>query len=255
MELFDTHAHLDDSRLYDDIDGVLERAVAAGVMRIATIGCDWQSSLFAVRLAERYSGRIYAAIGVHPHEAKDYSEETAEKLYQLALLPQVVAWGEIGLDFHYDHSPRDVQRRVFRAQIALAKEVGKPMIIHDREAHEEVLAILHEEKAQTGIFHCFSGSWEMAKICLNLGFYISFAGPVTFSNSRKLQDIAANVPLDRILVETDCPYLSPEPWRGRPNQPAHVAYVAEKLAAIRGLSGDEMAAITTANACRIYDIL
>jgi len=177
--LFDTHAHLDDKKLYTDLSGVLQRAQESAVTRIATIGCDWPTSLMSVRLAEKYPERVYAAVGVHPHDADTLTEEMLENLFELGRAEATVAWGEIGLDYHYDNSPRDIQKKAFRAQINAAKAAKLPIIIHDRESHEDVMKILREEQGgiNGGILHCFSGSWEMAKVCLNLGFMISFAGP------------------------------------------------------------------------------
>lgn len=254
--LFDTHAHLDEPALYPDLEGVLARAREAGVGLITTIGCDWRSSLMAVRIAEKYPAQVYAAIGVHPHEAKDLTPEQWDNLLQLAAADKVVAWGEIGLDYYYDHSPREVQRKIFRDQLAVAKQCGLPVIIHDRDAHQDVLDILKAERVGSngGIMHCYSGSWEMAKQCLSLGFYISFAGPLTYHNAKTPLEVAARVPEDRLLVETDCPYLSPHPFRGKTNEPARVTYTAAKLAEIRGLEYERLAEITTANAKRIFNI-
>ncbi|MDR2712823.1 MAG: TatD family hydrolase, partial [Clostridiales bacterium] len=217
--LFDTHAHLNDPKLFSDLEAVLARAKQAKVEKIATVGYDWASSLMSLRLAEKYPERVYAAVGIHPHDAKNWNEELEEKLYHLAQQPGVVAWGEIGLDYYRDRSPRDIQRQVFKRQILLARELDKPLIIHNRDAHSDTLQILAEEKAgiNGGILHCFSGSWETAKQCLSLGFHISFAGPVTYQNARNLGEIATKTPLDRLLVETDCPYLPPHPYRGQTN--------------------------------------
>lgn len=254
--LYDTHAHLDDKALYPDIDGVLARAKEAGIGLINTIGCDWRSSLMSVHIAEKYPDMVYAAIGVHPHDAKTINEQMLQDLLDLAKTPKVVAWGEIGLDYHYDNSPRETQKTVFQQQIALAKQVKKPIIIHNRESNQDMMDILKEERAgeNGGILHCFSGSWEMAKFCLDLGFLISFAGPLTYKNAKTALEVAAKVPLDMLLVETDCPYLTPHPYRGKTNEPARVVYTAAKLAEIRQMDYEEICEITTNNGKRIFKI-
>ena len=254
--LFDSHAHLNDRKLYNDIEGVLTRAAEAGVTRILNCGADWPSSLMSLRLAEKYPGQIYAAVGVHPHDAKTLTDEMLQKLLKLAQAPEVVAWGEIGLDYYRDLSPRPVQQSAFITQIAAAKSTGKPIIIHDREAHGDILRIVRQERAgeNSGVFHCFSGSWEMAQECLKLGFMISFAGPLTYTNAPKLCEVAAKVPPDMMLIETDSPYLSPHPYRGKLNEPARVSLVAAKIAEIRGQSYEAVAEITAQNACRVFDV-
>lgn len=254
--LFDTHAHLDDPALYPEVENVLARAKEAGVMLINSVGCDWRSSLLNVHLAEKHPDMVYASVGVHPSEVKDIDEQTLVKLLELAKTPWVIGWGEIGLDYHYENTDKEVQQRYFRAQIALAKEAGKPIIIHDRDSHQDVVDILQQEQAGVngGILHCFSGSWEMAKQCLKMGFFISFAGPLTYKNARVPVEVAGKVPLDMLLVETDSPYLTPHPFRGKTNEPARVIYTAEKLAQIRGLEYEEIAEITTANAKRVFGL-
>lgn len=256
--LYDTHAHLDHSRLYPDLPAVMERAAAAGVSRVNCVGCDWPSSLMSVRLAEKYAVgpvRVYAAVGVHPHDANTLDEAMLERLVDLAQAEAVVAWGEIGLDYYRDLSPRPVQQRAFAQQLAAAEALGLPVIIHDRDAHHDILEQLKAARPSAGgVMHCFSGSWEMARDCLDLGFYISLAGPLTYANARSLPEVAKKLPLDRVLVETDCPYLSPEPFRGQTNEPAHVSRVLACLALLRGLDYEEMAARTTENACRLFHI-
>ena len=254
--LFDSHAHLNDKKIYGDLPDILQRAAKTGVTRILNAGADWPSSLMSVRLAEKYPAQVYAAVGVHPHDAKTLTDEMLQKLLKLAEEPGVVAWGEIGLDYYRDLSPREVQKSTFIAQIAAAKSAKKPIIIHDREAHGDILRIVRQERAgeNGGVFHCFSGSWEMAKECLKLGFMISFAGPLTFTNTPKLSEVAAKVPPDMMLVETDCPYLSPHPYRGKINEPARVSLVAARLAEIRGQSYKEVAEITAQNACNLFSI-
>lgn len=252
--LFDTHAHLDDPALYPDIDNVLKRAKEAGVTLINSVGCDWRSSLLNVHLAEKHPEMIYASVGVHPSEVADIDEQVLAKLLELAKTPRVIGWGEIGLDYHYENTNKELQQKYLRLQISLAKEAGKPIIIHDRDSHQDVVDILQEEHAgiNGGILHCFSGSWEMAKQCLKMGFFISFAGPLTYKNARVPVEVAGKVPLDMVLVETDSPYLTPHPFRGKTNEPARVIYTAEKLAQIRGMYYEEIAEITTANAKRIF---
>lgn len=253
--LFDTHAHLQDRKLRSDLDKLLQRATEAGVEKITCVGYDLPSSQEAVNIARRYK-QVYAAVGVHPHDAKTLNEETLRKLLELARDPRVVAIGEIGLDYYRDLSPRDQQKEAFIAQIKLAQEIGKPIIIHDREANQDVMDTLKKYKAgkNGGIMHCYSGSLPLAIEAIKAGFYISFAGPLTYKNARRSQEVAARLPMDRLLVETDCPYLTPEPLRGRLNEPAHVHYVAEKMAALRGQHPDEIAYLTGRNARQVYRI-
>jgi len=252
--LYDTHAHLDDRRLFSDLAGVLQRATEAGVGLINTVGCDWRSSLLAVHLAEKHPDQLRAVVGVHPSELDGFSDQLLERLLGLAKSPLVVAWGETGLDYHYPDTLKRQQKQAFRLQINAAREAGLPLVIHDRDAHQDLLQMLKAEKAGSngGVMHCFSGSWEMAKECLNLGFHISFAGPLTFANAKTPVEVAARVPLDRLLVETDCPYLSPHPFRGKLNEPARVAYTAARLAEVRGLDYEELAALTTANGRQLF---
>ena len=253
--LFDTHAHLQDRKLRSDLDKLLQRAKEAGVEKITCVGYDLPSSQEAVNIARRYK-QVYAAVGVHPHDAKTLNEETLRKLLELARDPRVVAIGEIGLDYYRDLSPRDQQKEAFIAQIKLAQEIGKPIIIHDREANQDVMDTLKKYKAgkNGGIMHCYSGSLPLAIEAIKEGFYISFAGPLTYQNARRSQEVAARLPMDRLLVETDCPYLTPEPLRGRLNEPAHVHYVAEKMAVLRGQHPDEIAYLTGRNARQVYRI-
>lgn len=255
IELFDSHAHLYHERFTEDKNEVLERARENGVQYILNASGDPISCYDSVALAET-EDMIYAAVGIHPHEAKVFTEDTVELLRHLARKDKVVAIGEIGLDYYYDHSEREIQRDVFRKQIRIAREVGLPIIVHDRDAHEDTLTILKEENAQDvgGVFHCFSGSVQMAREILKMGFYISMAGPVTFKNSKKAPEVVGVVPEDRLLIETDCPYLSPEPKRGKRNEPGHVKYVAEKIAEIRGETFEQVAGYTTQNAKRLFGI-
>ena len=254
--LIDSHVHLDDLRYDTDRDTVLQRAAAAGVEAMVTIGCDLATSQAAVALAQAHP-QIFATIGVHPHEAKEIKEGWYESLQSLARQPKVVAYGEIGLDYHYDHSPREIQRQRFREQIHLARELALPLIIHTREAQEDTVTILREEGAGDvgGVFHCFSGDAWLAKDALDLGFYLSFSGVLTFKNATMLRDIAKTVPLDRLMVETDCPYLAPVPYRGKRNEPAYVQYVAETLAEVRENGGIEsIAQATVDNTKRVFKI-
>ena len=252
--LVDSHAHIDDERFDADRDEVVARALAAGVSLILNVGADMGSSARSVALAEKYSV-IYAAVGMHPHDAKDMRETDYTQLEQWTKHPRVVAIGEIGLDYHYDLSPRPVQKEVFLRQLDLARKTGKPFIIHEREAHADTLEIIRSAaRGLKGVFHCFSGSVETAREYLKMGFYISVAGPVTFSKSGKTKEVAKYVPLDRLLVETDSPYLTPQPHRGHRNEPAYVRLVAEEIASLRNLPLEEVAAATTANVRRLFDI-
>lgn len=252
--LVDSHAHVDDERFDADRDAVLERATLAGIELIVNIGADMASSARSIALAEKYS-QIYAAVGMHPHDAKDMQEQDYSQLLRWASHPKVVAIGEIGLDYHYDLSPRPVQKEVFLRQLDIARQTGKPFIIHEREAHADTFEIVRTvAQGLEGVFHCFSGSVETAREYLKLGFYISVAGPVTFPKSAKTKEVATYVPLDRLLVETDSPYLTPQAFRGRRNEPAHVRLVAEEIAALRNLSLTELALATTQNARRLFGI-
>jgi TatD DNase family protein len=255
MNLIDTHTHLDFPQFDDDRERVIERAANAGVRAIVDVGTDLASSQAAVALAEAYS-QVYAAVGVHPHDAKTLTEEMLEELRALASHPKVVAVGEIGLDFYRDLSPRDKQRRAFQQQLALAREIGKPVIIHDREAHTEVMDILRHwvegSHKSVGVLHCFSGDLVMAQEAIELGFYISIAGPVTFKNARRLRELVRQLPPEKLLVETDCPYLAPHPHRGKRNEPAYVKLVAQEVARIKELSLEEVARITSDNAQALF---
>ncbi|OLD41273.1 MAG: TatD family deoxyribonuclease [Nitrospirae bacterium] len=253
--LIDTHAHLDDARFDGDRDAMIARAREAGVEHFVTIGCDLTTSRAAVELADRYPF-IYATVGVHPHEAKQIGDSWYDDLRRLAQHKKVVAYGEIGLDYHYNHSPPKLQRERFREQITLARELRLPIVVHTREAQDDTIAILKEENAADvgGVFHCFSGDARLAKNALDLGFLLSFSGVITFQNATMLRDIVKTVPMDRILVETDSPYLTPAPHRGKRNEPAHVRLVAEKIAAIQGMTADQIAELTSQNARRVFKI-
>lgn len=253
--LIDSHAHLDDKRFDNDRDEIIKNLKSNGVELVINIGADVPSSVKGVSLSEEYEN-IYATVGVHPHDAKDVDETTIELLRALAKKDKVVAIGEIGLDYHYDNSPRDIQRKWFREQIKLAKELNLPIVVHEREASQDVYDIIKEESDEnlTGVIHCFSGSLEMAKEYIKLGFYISFAGPVTFKNARIPKEVAKEIPLDRLLIETDSPYLTPEPYRGKRNDPTHVRYVAEKIAELKNIKYDEIVKATNENTKKLFNI-
>ena len=256
----DSHAHIDGEEFDADRDEVVERARAAGVAAILNVGTgDPHSGSLerAVRVAERYEN-VFAAAGVHPHDARLFDDAVGERLRELlAGSPRAVAWGEIGLDYHYDHSPRDVQREVFGRQLRLAREMRLPVIIHSREADEDTVEILAREWAgaeRAGVMHCFGGGRWMAERALALGFYISFAGNVTFKKAEPLREVARLVPPDRLLVETDCPYLAPVPHRGRRNEPAYAADTARFLAELRGTSTAELGRATSENFSRLFGV-
>jgi TatD DNase family protein len=253
MMLFDTHAHLNDEKFDEDRDEVILRAKENGVARIVNVGFNRETIPTSLALAEKYDF-IYTAVGWHPQDAKDMVKGDLDWLRELSCHEKVVAIGEIGLDYYWDTSPKDVQQEVFRKQIRLAKELNLPIIIHDREAHQDIVNILREEKADEvgGIMHCFSGSLEMAKECLSMNFYLSFGGPVTFKNAKKPKEIVKEIPLDRLLIETDCPYLTPEPYRGKRNETGYVRYVAETIASLRGMDPEELARLTFDNAKRVF---
>jgi TatD DNase family protein len=246
--IWDTHAHLDDPSYAEDFSEVVERMQAAEISRMTNVGYDLPSSQRSVKLAGDYDF-IYAAIGIHPHNAEGVTDETWAELLLLAKQPKVLAWGEIGLDYYRDLSPRPIQKEIFIQQIKLANEVGLPIVIHNRDAHQDVLEIVKAHPPKYGgLFHCYSGSWEMASILLNLGFYLSFAGPVTYKNARHTVEVAGRVPVNRILVETDSPYLTPEPRRGKRNEPTYVREVVKKIAEIRNLPFEDVATQTMHNA-------
>lgn len=255
MEFFDTHVHLNDEMLAPIAEEVVKRAADAGVKTMTVNGYDRRSSLYAVHIAERYPN-VYAAVGIHPHDSDQLDDATCEQIAEWVQSPKVVAIGEIGLDYYRDLSPRELQKKTFIRQIDLARELKMPITVHIRDAYGDSLDILKKHKggANGGIIHCFSGSWECAEQALDMGFHISFAGPVTYPNAVKLQQVAAKVPLDRLLIETDCPYLTPQAKRGKTNEPANVVYVAEKIAELRDMDIKELAAITTANAKNVYRI-
>jgi len=252
--LVDTHAHLQDEMFDTDRAAVIERALAAGVGRIINIGDDIESSARSVKLAADYP-EIYAAVGIHPQEAGKMMASHDELLASWAELPKVVAIGEIGLDYYYENASRACQKEVFIRQLDIARQMHLPVSIHDREAHGDLMEILKREgKGITGVIHCFSGSWEMACELLRRGWYIGIDGPLTFKNAAKLPEIVQQVPLDRLLVETDSPYLAPVPERGHRNEPAFVRHVAEKAAELRQMDFAAFAAATTKNAQNLFGI-
>jgi TatD DNase family protein len=254
--LIDTHTHLDDARYNEDREAVINRAREAGVEAFVTIGCDLTTSQAAVALADRFPF-VYASVGVHPHEVKLVRDGWYDEFRRLAKNKNVVAYGEIGLDYHYNHSSPKEQRDRFREQIQVARELTLPVIIHTREAPEDTVTILKEERASEigGVFHCFSGDSRLAKEALDLGFYLSFSGILTFQNAAPLRKIARNTPLDRVLIETDCPYLTPVPHRGKRNEPVYVSQVANQLAALHPeLSLDDIQRTTTVNAKQLFKI-
>ncbi len=250
---FDSHAHLTEDCFSQDFDTVVDNMKAASVTGMMEIGFDLPSSEKAVQLAERFDW-VHAAVGSHPDDAEQVNEARIAVYRGLCKNPRVKAIGEIGLDYHYEEPGREVQKRAFRMQLALAQELSMPVVIHEREAHEDGLRILEEFPTLRGVFHCFSGSYEMAKELIKRGWYIGFTGVVTFKNARKAVETAANIPLDRILIETDCPYMAPEPFRGRRCDPSLVPYVAKKIADLRGLSPESVAAATAENAKRCFRI-
>ncbi len=253
--LIDTHVHLDHPRLAGIMDEVLDFANQNNVTGMVNVGHDLNSSKASVQLTtERKS--IWAAVGVHPHSARECLEKDwLKEIEQLASSPGVVAIGEIGLDYHYDNSPREDQRNVFQLQLEIAQRLGLPVIIHQREAAADTLAILRENPLDaSGVMHCFSGSVEMAREFIDLNLYIGLGGPVTFKNARKPKEVAASVPMERLLVETDSPYMAPHPHRGKTNQPGYVRLVAEEIAILREKSLAEVAEITTQNARKLFGI-
>jgi len=253
--LVDTHAHLDMKQFEGEVDEVIARASEAGVSDIITIGADIPSSFAAKALSEKYPG-VFFSPGVHPHDVKDIVDGDYERLLELARAPKAVAVGETGLDFYYDNSPRELQKEHFARHIQLARDARKPLIVHSRDANNETMEILKAEDAAAagGTLHCFSGDYGMATAALDMGFYLSVGGTLTFKKADDLRDIIRRVPIERILVETDCPYLAPHPKRGKRNEPALVIYVVEVLAGIKGLSYDDVARITTHNASKLFGV-
>ena len=252
--LFDTHAHIDDHAFDTDREELLEGLPQQGIELLMNPGCSLESSRNASALSEKY-GYIYAAVGSHPDVADEVNEEVLEEYRKLCKLnPKIKAIGEIGLDYHYEDIPRDIQLKAFRMQMELARELGLPAIVHERDAHEDGMKVVEEFPEVTGVFHCYSGSAEMAKALIKRGWYIGFTGVLTFKNARKAIEVASSIPLDRLVMETDCPYMSPEPFRGKRNDPGKLYRMAERLAEIRGLTVEEIHRITTENGKRLYRI-
>ena len=252
--LFDTHAHMDDSSFDADRAGLLESLPGQGISLLMNPGCSYASSRNAISLAEQYD-YIYAAVGSHPDVADEVDDALIAQYRELCKQhPKVKAIGEIGLDYHYEDIPRDIQKRAFRLQMALAAELDLPVIVHEREAHEDGLKIVDEFPTVKGVFHCYSGSLEMAKELVRRGWYIGFTGVLTFKNARKAIEVATAIPRDRIVIETDCPYMAPVPFRGKRNDPGKVLYMAKKLAELWGVTEEEAARITLQNGKRLYRI-
>lgn len=252
--LIDSHAHLDMDDFDADREAVIRRAAQGGVACIVTIGIDLASSRKAIEIAKKYRF-IYATVGYHPHNADEAGAEDLEKLRVLASEPKVVAWGEIGLDFFRRHSPPEKQLKAFERQLDIASEHGLPVIIHDRDAHADLLRILKSRKRQfQGVIHCFSGNYDLAMALIELGFCISLPGTVTYKNALDTRDVAGRIPLERLLVETDCPYLTPAPFRGKRNEPLYVKHTAEKIAQLRQMDFEALAQATSANTIRLFNL-
>ena len=252
--LFDTHAHLNDPAFDPDREALMESFAAAGVGLVMNAGCSLESSRDIVAMADKYPW-LYASVGSHPDSANEVNEEVLEEYRKLCKLSdKVKAIGEIGLDYYYEDIPREIQQRAFRMQMALAQELDLPVIVHERDAHNDGLAIVREFPKVKGVFHCYSGSAEMARQLVDLGWYIGFTGVLTFKNARKAVETAASIPLDRIVLETDCPFMAPEPFRGKRNHPGYLYRMAEKLAEIRGICVEEVHAATYENGKRLYRI-
>ena len=252
--LFDTHAHMDDHAFDEDRKELLADLPNQGIRLLMNPGCSLASSYNTSKLSQEYD-YIYAAVGSHPDVADEVNEDVLEEYRKLCKQnPKIKAIGEIGLDYHYEDIPREVQLKAFRMQMELARELGLPVIVHERDAHEDGMKVVDEFPDVTGVFHCYSGSAEMAKELIKRGWYIGFTGVLTFKNARKAIEVASSIPLDRIVLETDCPYMSPEPFRGKRNDPGKLYRMAEKLAEVRGLSVEEIHTITTENGKRLYRI-
>jgi TatD DNase family protein len=252
VRLIDTHAHLQLEQFDADRDAALERARAHGVVRQLEIGFDWASSQAAVALAERETG-VWAVVGWQPHYASEVGDAELAAIADLARHPKVVAIGEIGLDYYWDRAPRPLQERLLRAQLALARELGLPVVIHSRDAAADTVRVLRDAaQGQPGVMHSFSGDWAYAEACLEVGFLLSFSGPVTFPKAYALHEVARRAPSDAILAETDSPFLAPQPVRGKRNEPANVRFVVEQLAALRDTTSQRVADMIWANACRLF---
>ena len=252
--LFDTHAHMNDPAFDADRDEILRTLPEKGVELMVNIGCSLASSRDCVAMANAYP-HVYATVGSHPDSADEVNEDVLEEYRKLCKQnPKVKAIGEIGLDYYYEDIPRDTQKKAFVMQLELARELGLPVVVHERDAHQDGMDIVRKFRDVTGVFHCYSGSAEMARQLVDMGWYIGFTGVLTFKNARKAVETAASIPLDRIVIETDCPFMSPEPFRGRRNDPSRVCYMAQKLAEIRGISVEEAERATFENGKRLYRI-
>ena len=251
--LFDTHAHLNDPAFDPDREELMAGLAAKGIGYVMNAGCSLASSRDIVRMTEAYPW-LYGSVGSHPDSADEVNETVIEEYRKLCKHEKIKAIGEIGLDYYYEDIPREIQKNAFRMQMQLAKEIDMPVIVHEREAHDDGMRIVKEFPTVRGVFHCYSGSAEMARQLVKLGWYIGFTGVLTFKNARKAVETAASIPLDRIVIETDCPFMAPEPYRGKRNDPGYLPKMAEKLAEIRGISVEEAIAVTTANAKRLYRI-
>ena len=251
--LFDTHAHMNDPVFDQDRDALLQSLAGQGVGLVMNPGCSYENSLQAIEIAERYPF-VYAAVGTHPDTADEVDEALIEKYRRLCTHEKVKAIGEIGVDYYYETIPREIQLKAFRLQMELARETGLPVIIHERDAHDDGMRMVKEFPDVTGVFHCYSGSAEMARQLVKMGWYIGFTGVLTFKNARKAVETAQSIPLDRIVLETDCPFMAPEPFRGKRNHPGYLYRMAERLAELRGLSVEEVTAITMENGKRLYRI-
>jgi TatD DNase family protein len=253
--LIDTHAHLEMPEFKRDLEAVIQKAKESGVEYIFTVGTEKKDWKRALEIANSQPS-VYAILGVHPHNAKEIDDQTYPMLKELCRNGKVKAFGEIGLDFFRNLSPRDIQLKRFREQVGLAKGLGLPIVVHDREAHQETMEILRSEKAEEcgGIIHCFSGDYEMAKVCMDMGFYISVPGSITFKNAESFREIVKRIPLESLLLETDAPFLTPEPFRGKRNEPSYVRYTAQKVAEVKKVSFEKVAEVTTENAMRIYKL-
>ena len=253
MILFDTHAHLNDPAFDPDREELMNGLAAKGVGFVMNAGCSLESSRDIVNMTAKYPW-LYGSVGSHPDSANEVNEEVIEEYRKLCQNEKIKAIGEIGLDYYYEDIPRDIQQKAFRMQMQLAAEANLPVIVHEREAHDDGMRIVKEFPKVTGVFHCYSGSAEMARQLVKMGWYIGFTGVLTFKNARKAVETAASIPLDRIVIETDCPFMAPEPFRGKRNDPGYLYRMAERLAEIRGITPEEAAAVTTENAKRLYRI-
>jgi TatD DNase family protein len=255
INVIDTHCHLDMLGSEDDIESAITRASAAGVAPIVTVGIDLQSSRRAVHLAAQYDS-VYATVGIHPHNVQELQPAAYEELEKLCRAPKVIAYGEIGLDYVKQYAPKDVQREHYELQLDLAKMLGLPVVIHDREAHDDILHILRQKAPfpAGGVMHCFSGDWHLASKVLDMGFVISLPGVVTFNKAAAMQEVARKIPPDKLLIETDAPFLTPEPLRGKKNFPEYILYTAQKIADLRGIPLADLAGYTTANAGNIFTL-